>query len=300
MGRREGIWAGKISGQQQAAKGISFQKRSAVSSHKAKIKDTPLKYSERKSVLGRKGRGKGWEQLERNSSGTDRQAVTKSVNYLKNKLTQKRTSWGGGGGRTSGYPSIMHKPAQGHCEKGSSGHHHGNVTRSWPVTQHGTLVTLCYPWLVVFCNLSWYPQEETKEHKGLAAVCVSNCIATTFSPGTSGMGQPGASLLLSETVTTTNNWVLSRSQLHPGWCCQVKVSQATRQETQETNLSLSITFPDWSLHWYGASPPELQIPSFYQDQVTHTAPGDYTTWFFLAGQPPTLLAFGSFFFQELH
>lgn len=47
-----------------------------------------------------------------------------------------------------------------------------------PVTQHGTFVTLCYPWPIVFRNLSWYPQEETKEHKGLAMVCVSNCIAT--------------------------------------------------------------------------------------------------------------------------
>lgn len=135
MGRREGIWTGKISWHQQAAKGISFKKCPAASRHKAEIKDTPLECSERRSVLGRKGRGcgKGWEQLERNSSGTDRQAVTKSVNYLKNKLTQKRTSWGGGGGgRTSGYPSIMHKPAQGHCEKGSCGHSHGDVTRSWP------------------------------------------------------------------------------------------------------------------------------------------------------------------------
>lgn len=120
-----------------------------------------------------------------------------------------------------------------------------------PVTQHGTSVTLCYPRLIVFCNSSWYPQEETKEHKGLAVVCVSNCIAATFSPGTplarQERGQPGASLLLFETVTTTNDWVLSRSQLHPGGCCQIKVSKATRQETQEINLSLPITFPDWSL-----------------------------------------------------
>lgn len=108
----------KISGYQQAAKGISFKKCLEVSLHKVKTKDTPLKCSERKSVLGRRGRGcgEGWEQLQRNSMGTDRQAVTKSVNYLKNKLTQKRTSWGRGGGRTSGHPSIIHKTAQEHCE----------------------------------------------------------------------------------------------------------------------------------------------------------------------------------------
>lgn len=40
MGRTEGIWAGKISRHQQAAKGISFKKCPAVSLHKAEIKDT--------------------------------------------------------------------------------------------------------------------------------------------------------------------------------------------------------------------------------------------------------------------
>lgn len=39
----------------------------------------------------------------------------------------------------------------------------------------------------------------------------------------------------------------------------------------------------------------MQIPSFEQEHVTHTAPGDYTTWFFLAEQSPMLLDFKTFF-----
>lgn len=240
MGRREGIWAGKISGHQQATKGISFKKCSVVSLHKVKIKDTPsLRYSERKIMLGRKGRGcgKGWEQLERNSSGTDRQAVTKSVNYLKNKLTQKRMSWGGRGGRTSGYPSIMHKPAQGHCEKGSCGHHHRNVTRSWPqpTTQHSTVpwwpfVTpglLCF---VTRVGIHKRKQRNTKAWQWFVFLIALQPRFHLALPWHSGTGQPGASLPLFGTVTTTNNWVLSKSQLHPGWLIKVSKAKGRRQE----------------------------------------------------------------------
>lgn len=77
----------------------------------------------------------------------------------------------------------------------------------------------------------------------MATVCVPNCTGTAFPPGMAmAGGEPassGASLLGCETVATTNSWVLSRSQLHPGCCFQIKVSKATRQVTQELNLSLS-------------------------------------------------------------
>lgn len=58
---------------------------------KVKTKGNALRCSERKRTLQRRGRscGDGWEQLERNSKGMHRQAVTKSVNYLKNKLTEE-------------------------------------------------------------------------------------------------------------------------------------------------------------------------------------------------------------------
>ena len=123
-------------------------------------------------------------------------------------------------------------------------------------------------------------------------VYVSNCIATAFSPDTS-MARSKPSSLGAALLIFSNIWVLSRSQLHPGCCFQVKVSKATRPESQEINLSFG-SFPDWSLDWRGAASPELQIPSFQKDQVTHTTPRDYLTWFFLDELPSTLSTFRSF------
>lgn len=49
----------KISGYQQTAKRIPFEMCLEVSLHKVKTNDTPLRYSERKSVLRRRGKDCG-------------------------------------------------------------------------------------------------------------------------------------------------------------------------------------------------------------------------------------------------
>lgn len=49
----------KISGYKQTAKGIPFEMCLEVSLHKVKTNDTPLRYSERKSMLRRRGRDCG-------------------------------------------------------------------------------------------------------------------------------------------------------------------------------------------------------------------------------------------------
>lgn len=49
----------KISGYKQTAKGIPFEMCLEVSLHKVKTNYTPLRYSERKSMLRRRGRDYG-------------------------------------------------------------------------------------------------------------------------------------------------------------------------------------------------------------------------------------------------
>lgn len=168
-------------------------------------------------------------------------------------------------------------------------------------TQRSTFVTLRYPGLLCFVTrIDIHRGKQSSTKPNLAMVCVSNCIATAFSPGTAvvrgELVSLGASLLRFEVVTTTNSWVLSRSQLHPGCYFQIKVCKATRQESREISLSFNNQFSSLEFGLVRNSTSSAVDSQFsIGSGHTHTTLGVYTTWFFLAKQPPTLLAFRSFF-----